>query len=236
MNSIGRWKKLAGNIGLMVVVAIGLCACSDRNDYWEEEVLLHDGTRLTVLRSQSYGGRHELGQSAPIKAQELSFSMPGLGKRLSFKSEYSEDIGRANFKLLALHIIDRTPYVITEPNLCLSYNKWGRPNPPYVIFKHDGKDWHRIPLNDLPPEFKEINLVISTKSEMKTIASQPSVSAELIKKLNSNIPQPEFKTILREPLPEKRIKDLCEERIFYKGSWVGPGDSIGKRMMDAKAN
>ncbi|SDH97887.1 hypothetical protein [Propionivibrio dicarboxylicus] len=36
MNSIGRWKRLAGNIDLVVMMAIGLCACGD---HWKEEVL-----------------------------------------------------------------------------------------------------------------------------------------------------------------------------------------------------
>lgn len=197
MNSIRRWKRLAGNIGLMVMVAIGLCACGD---HWKEEVLLHDGSKIVVDRSQSCGGRHEIGQSAPIREQELSFNMPGSGKRLSFKSEYGEDIGRANFKLLALHILNGTPYVVAEPNLCLSYNKWGRPNPPYVIFKHDGKDWQRISLKDLPTEFRDVNLVVETKADAKRFSWFFPLSAEFIKQLNSSLTQPEFKTILREPL------------------------------------
>ncbi len=40
---------------------------------WKEEVLLHDGSKIIVNRSQSYGGRHEIGQTPPIKEQEISF-------------------------------------------------------------------------------------------------------------------------------------------------------------------
>lgn len=233
MHFMARRKSVARNIGQIVMVAAGLSACGD---HWKEEVLLHDGRKIVVDRSQAYGGRHEIGQRPPIMEQELSFSMPGNGTRLNFKNEYGKDIGRANFKLLALHILNGTPYVIAEPNLCLSYNKWGRPNPPYVIFKHDGKDWQRIQLKELPTEFADINLVVETKAEAKRLPWLFPTSVEFIKKLNSSLSQPEFKTILREPLAQKRINDMCEERVFYKGSWIGPGDSIGKRMMDAKTN
>lgn len=47
-----------------------------------------------------------------------------------------------------------TPYIVAEPNLCRAYNKWGRPNPPYIFFRFDGKDWKRIPLSELPIEFR----------------------------------------------------------------------------------
>jgi hypothetical protein len=70
-------------------------------DSWKEEVLLHDGSRIIVERSQSYGRRHEVGQSPPIKEQDITFTLPSTSKTIEFKSEYGEDIGRANFKLLA---------------------------------------------------------------------------------------------------------------------------------------
>lgn len=170
---------------------------------WKEEVLLHDGQKIIVKRSQSYGGQREIGQTPPIKEQDITFTLPGTNKAITWKSEYGEDIGRSNFILLALHILNGTPYIVASPNLCLSYNKWGRPNPPYVFFKHDGKAWQRIPLSEFPAEFKEINLVVSTKTEEKNITAQSPVSAELVKKLNSSLEQPEYKTILREALPRE---------------------------------
>lgn len=132
---------------------------------WKEEVLLHDGSKIIVKRSQSYGGRHEIGQSAPIKEHTISFTLPGTNKSLSFTSEYGEDVGRANFNLLSLHILNGTPYLVVEPNLCLSYNKWGRPNPPYVFFKYYGKEWRRIQLSELPVEFKTINMIVNNGRE-----------------------------------------------------------------------
>ncbi len=193
---------------------------------WKEEALLHDGSKIIVERRQSYGGRHEIGQSPPIKEQEITFSVPGTSQRITWKAEFSEDIGRSNFLLLALHILNSTPYIVAVPHLCLSYNKWGRPNPPYVFFRYEGKEWKRIPLQDLPIEFKDINLVISTKTEEKTITAQSLVSAELVKKLNSSLRQLQYRAILREPV--KKGADAssvnCEELVSDgKGGWRSPG-------------
>jgi hypothetical protein len=201
-------------------------------DSWKEEVLLHDGSKIIVERSQSYGGRHEIGQSPPIKEQDITFTLPNTSTTIEFKSEYGEDIGRANFKLLALHILNGTPYIVTSPNLCLSYNKWGRPNPPYVFFQYDSKAWKRIALEELPTEFKEINLVVNSKGEGKILTAQSIVTAELVKKLNGELEQPEYKTILREPLTAVRINAKCEERVLYKGSWILPNDPIARKFID----
>lgn len=141
---------------------INITACSG-GDRWKEEALLHDGSIIMVERFQTYGGMGEIGQSAPVKEHTVTFSLPDSSEKISWTSPYSEEFGRTNFNLLALHIKDGTPYVIVEPNLCLSYNKWGRPNPPYVIFKYHNKTWQRIQLAELPTEFKTINLVAVSK-------------------------------------------------------------------------
>ena len=172
-------------------------------DSWKEEVLLHDGQKIIVERAQSYGGRREIGQSAPIKEHTLTFELPNSGKTIKWTSEYSEDVGRANFNLLALHVLNGTPYIIAEPNLCLSYNKWGRPNPPYVLFKYDGKEWQRIQMTELPVEFKTLNVAIYLgHQDVELMVKEGLVPAETIKRRNSELTQySQFKTILREAYP-----------------------------------
>ena len=201
-------------------------------DSWKEEVLLHDGSKIIVKRSQTYGGRHEIGQKPPIKEQELTFTLPNSSRAITWKSEYSEDIGRANLNLLALHVLNGTPYIVAEPNLCLAYNKWGRPNPPYVFFKYDGKAWQRISLSAFPATFKDINVVVSTKRHQDTLTAQTVITALRVRELNSDLEQAEYKTILREPLAKERIDQMCEERILYKGSWILPNDPIARKFID----
>ncbi|OQX16677.1 MAG: hypothetical protein BWK76_11315 [Desulfobulbaceae bacterium A2] len=188
-------------------------------DSWREEVLLHDGRIILVKRSLSYGGRHEIGQSAPIREQTISFKLPDSHKSVTWTSEYSDDIGRANFNLLAVHVLHDIPYIVTTPNLCLSYNKWGRPNPPYVFFKFNGTVWQRVPLEEFPEEFKTINVAIYLGGrDVAEMVRLDIVPVEKIKKANTELRQPEYKNILREP---KKPEDLCPEEIRIHDGWLG---------------
>jgi hypothetical protein len=208
---------------------------------WNEEVLLHDGSKMVAERSQSYGGRHEIGQSPPVKEHSIVFTLPGSGKTLKWTSEYGEELGRTNFNLLALHILDGTPYLIVEPNLCLSYNKWGRPNPPYLVFKHDGKAWQRTLLSELPAEFKTINLIVNNGREediQKAAKKLGYVSADGVLEINSSLRQPEYRAILREALPGKRIIEMCGDMEQYRGHWIMRNSQPAKwridRLLDQK--
>lgn len=224
---------------LIAVVGMSACAIVGAlpfgGDSWKEEVLLHDGSKLVITRSQTYGGRHEIGQPPPIKEHTVSFTLPGSGDRITWTSEYGEELGRTNFHLLAVHVLNRTPYLVTEPNLCLSYNKWGRPNPPYVFFKYDGAAWQRIPLEEFPAEFNSMNVALSTIGrEGENLLKQGFVSSEKIKELNRRTVNPDHKTILREPvkLGVEGSALNCEEMIHYKCGWISPQGTFGKDFMD----
>lgn len=189
---------------------------------WKEEVLLRDGSKIVVERTQTYGGSREIGQPKPVKEHSVTFSIPGSSSRITWKSEYGEDIKNTNFKLLALHVLNKTPYIVAVPALCLSYNKWGRPNPPYVIFKYEGKEWKRISLQELPIEFKEINLVIATLADEKIVAAQSLVSAELVKKLNGSLEQPEYHSILREPVKPGAVGSIVNCPDYNSPRYMSP--------------
>lgn len=237
MNKINALLKM---YGFVVVLLVGLSACVSATsiskiagDSWKEEVQLHDGSTIIVKRSQTYKGRHAIDQSVPVGEHTISFTMPQTGKSYTWTSEYGEDLGRTNFNLLAIHVLDNIPYIIVRPNLCLSFNKWGRPNPPYVIFKFVDSAWQRIQINDLPQQFTTLNVLISIKeADTRGISSMRTISAKTIKERNAELRQPELKAIVREPMKNA----YCEDLVFYKGAWVGPGDSIGKRMIDSRDN
>ena len=224
---------------LIAVVGMSACAIVGAlplgGDSWNEEVLLHDGSKLVITRSQTYGGRHEAGQPPPIKEHTVSFTLPGSGDRITWTSEYGEELGRTNFHLLAVYVLNRTPYLVTEPNLCLSYNKWGRPNPPYVFFKYDGAAWQRIPLEEFPAELNSMNVALSTIGrEGANLLKQGFVSSEKIKELNRRTVNPDHKTILREPVKQgvEGSAVNCEEMIHYKCGWISPQGTFGKDFMD----
>lgn len=226
MHNRHRLLRLSQAICLVITAGISASACAGLlglgGDSWKEEVLLHDGSKMVITRSQTYGGRHEIGQPAPIKEHTITFTPAGSSNRITWTSEYGEDIGRTNFILLAVHVLNGTPYVVTKPNLCLSYNKWGRPNPPYVLFKYDGKTWRRISLEEFPAEFKTLNMVISlNRRDVEEMVSLGVVPAENIGARNGRLTQPEFKTILRESYPG--AAGGCSEMIRTNEGWEGVG-------------
>lgn len=217
------WLEQAQKLALLLLAAISLSACAGRfgigGDSWKEEVLLHDGQKIIVERYQTYGGRHEIGQSPPVKEFTIVFRLPGSGKRITWTSEYGA--GRTDFELAALHILNDTPYLVTLPNLCLSYNKWGRPNPPYVFFKYEDSVWKRIALSEFPTEFKNTNMVINNGGEAYALKTQPLVSAQQVKELNDKIRQPEYKSILRKPV--NYDPDCIPMVTNGKGRWLSQG-------------
>lgn len=213
---------------LSLVLTLGVSMNADAGlfgfggDSWQEEVLLHDGSKMVVERSQSYDGRHEIGQSSPIKEQTITFIVPNASMAAEFKSEYAEDLRRTNFQLLAVHILNGIPYIVTAASSCQSYNKWGRPNPPYVFFQYDSKAWKRIALEELPTEFKDINLVVNSKGKRKIITAQSIVTAELVKRLNGELEQPEYKTILREVVKQGVGTTGCPIPTTATGKLIAP--------------
>ena len=232
MKRIGRswnWRTVLGGlfaVGAVMTAQAGWFGFGGAS--WDEEVRLQDGSTLVVRRTIDRGARHALGEASGIREERIAFTIPGTHRRVTWTSEFSKEIGRANFEPLALHIQGGVPYIVTTPNLCLSYNKWGRPNPPYVIFRYDGKAWQRIPLSELPSDFTTINLLINTISGRAIDARRGLVSAQMVKNLNSSLQQPEYQTILREPLPASA---LCppELRGFKAPYPIRPDSDSGNK-------
>lgn len=207
-------------------VAVGVTACAQpsrggtRN--WSEEVLLHDGSKIIVERTAQRAGRHEIGQSPPIAEQSITFYLPGSHQQITWEDRFSPDIGSASFLPMLLDIKDGIVYLVVSPAGCLSYNKSGRPNPPYVIFKREGSKWVRIELQQLPAELNAPNLIFSSPDEEANRTGQGIVSAEKIKKLYQGYRQREFQSILREPLPS--VGTSCGQMVSNgKGKWLGKG-------------
>jgi hypothetical protein len=205
---------------------------------WQEEVLLHDGQKIIVERTVDRGGRHEIGQSPPIKEQSLTFTLPSTKQTVTWKIEYCKEVGYADLSPIMLGIINETPYLVTHPVACLSYNKWKRPNPPYIVFRYTDKAWWQIELQELPLELKIPNLIISSPDREVERANTRFISAEKVRNLNNSLRQPEYKTILREPLePGKHEGSAvnCTELVLYKGSYIMPNDPVMRKILDQRS-
>jgi hypothetical protein len=111
--------RLVQAICLVVIVGMRTSACAGvlglGGDSWKEEVLLHDGSKMVVVRMVERGGRHEIGQKPPYKEQSLSFTLPGTTQTITWKDRYSQDLGQANFLPMALERAGGTPYLVVYP-------------------------------------------------------------------------------------------------------------------------
>ncbi len=233
-------RSLGVSVFFVSLMILGGCmsawAVGDKTS-WKEEVFLYGGSKLIVERSVVRKGRHEPFQRPTIGEQTLSFVLPATHQRVRWKDEYSKELGSANFLPMLLEVDKDMAYLVVSPMGCLSYNKWGRPNPPYVVFKYHLGDWLRIPLRELPARFKTPNLIISSPDDAAKKTGVSLITAEMVTRIN-NAPkaggseQPQYKTILREPLNLGSLGVSCEELVYYKGAWISPRDSIGRRMMD----
>ena len=208
-------------IGLALILGVSLTACGKSS--WKEEVLLHDGSKIIVERYVDRGGRHEIGQKPPIKEQGLSFVLPAINERVIWNSEFSKDVGLADFQPLLLDISQGVAYMVTHPVGCLSYNKWGRPNPPYVIFKYQSKEWQRITINKLPAEIKTPNIIFGSPDSNVEKLGKSFVKVEDVQKINSSLRQPEYQSVLREAvkLGVDSSQVNCEPMVHYKCGWSG---------------
>jgi hypothetical protein len=222
------------SIVFILTLGVSLSACSSTT--WREEVALHDGSKIIVTRTNTYdpSGLREPFQPDPLKESTLTFTVPGTKQKVTWRSDYGRG-NHDNLSLLLLDFLNGTPYIATHPAFCHGYNKWERPNPPYVFFKHE-EEWKRIPLEQFPTEFKEANILlapISNESVKRQIldlnARDGYASHENIKKLNRDS-EKEYRTIAREPI--KTATTQCEELIFYKCGWISPKGNIGRDFMD----
>lgn len=190
---------------------------------WQEEVLLHDGSKLVVDRSVMRGGRHEIGQRPSYVQQAMTFTHPTTGKQVVWEDNATPDLGNSNFLLMALDIYREMVYLVASPMGCLAYNKWGRPNPPYVVFRYGSNAWERVPLEELPLERTALNLIFSSPDTEVERLGKRFVDAATIKRIVSEYPQPEYSTILRETVKDGGITS-CEVLVHYKCGWGGPGE------------
>jgi hypothetical protein len=250
MNIDNDMVKHLTKLGLLLM--LGVCMNANAGLFgfgstsWKEEVLLHDRSKIVVERSVDRGGRHEIGQKPPIKAQRLIFKLPTTNESVTWKTEFSEDIGLADFKPILLDIVEGKAYLVTTPMGCLAYNKWGRPNPPYVIFKYDSKEWQRITIQELPAEIKAPNLIISSPDSEVAQMGKSFITVEAVKRSNGELTQPEYKTIMREALPQgngcsiprdaraEPIGPVVDGKILYYNWWPLAKDWLKSKYGESK--
>lgn len=235
MNPITSKKVL---IIVALIAAFSLTACAGPSGgightmRWKEEVKLHDGQMIVVERFYNQGGYPaiESHNRSPLD-ETLTFTLPGSGKEIIWKTEFNNSPEPNSLGPLLLDVVDGISYLATSPAGCIAYNKWGRPNPPYILFKYVNEAWQRILLEAFPPVLVRSNLMSRPDSRML----KPYYTLDQVKEQvqGRNI-APEARSILREGLSKERLEQMCEERVLYKGYWILPNDPVARTIIDQR--
>jgi hypothetical protein len=205
--------RIVAAICVMSLWGMSMSACATVFT-WKEEVLLHDKHKIIVERSDTYDSSipHEIGQGAPLAEHTTTFAIPGANRTVIWKSDHRPLSDTDGYYLLALDFLDGVPYVATRPAKCLTYNKWDRPNPPYVFFKFAG-EWKNIHPQEFPEQFKINVIVTSRKKDNPKIFEANNkfgfVPAQTVAALNKEPGRPvEFYRIFSEPID---LFGICPE-------------------------
>jgi hypothetical protein len=165
-----------------------------------------------------------VGQEGTYQEQSLSFTMPKSNRTVRWEDHRSEELGSSDFLPMLLDVYGDVAYLVVSPLGCLSYNKWGRPNPPYIVFKNEGKAWQQISLAELPVESKSSNLIVSAPDVEVKRWGKRFVTAEMIRAVVSGYSDPKFRTVLREsvkPVKGAGLTSCIEMYRDGKGGWLG---------------
>lgn len=217
MSTYRTLLKQITKLGLILMMGVSMNAYSATMN-WKEEVLLHDGGILVVERFYNLGGYPTLDSRERAALDEtVTFSLPTTGKQITWKTDFRDAVPEPNsLSLLLLDVVKGVPYIATSPAGCIAYNKWKRPNPPYILFKYEGDEWKQIPLAEFPAELTKTNVIVGRPAS-ELLKSFYKV--EQVQDRNYYLP-PEYKTILREALPS--YGKSCGEMVYDgKGGWVG---------------
>ena len=191
--------RMVAVVCFLSVWGVSMSGCATSTLTWQEEVLLHDGQKLIVERSQKYGGYLEpASRERQVTEEVWEFTTPDTQQRVAWKSDWGRT-NEDNLSLLVLGFVGRTPYIATSTGLCHAYAKWNRPNPPYIFFKFDGKVWQQISLNEFPTEFVNVNVVVGAPDRQNRTGT---LSIATIKEENRHL-QAYQRTILRMPLTQQ---------------------------------
>lgn len=227
LNSI----MLRSVLGLLLGVIVSACSAMPgiANSFsWKEEVQLHNGGTIIVKRKQMFDpqGLREPGQGAPLSEETLTFSLRD-GQTIRWRSDFGRGY-QDNLIPLVLDVVDGSPYLITYPTRCHAYNKWRRPNPPYVYFRYNGTQWQRIPLAEVPTVLEYANLIIGgyqswPRQLREIIPTVEYVPVKSIQKFNRDMTSETLflRHIVRQPMNGGPTG--CEQLVQDgRGGWLSP--------------
>jgi len=145
---------------LVVFVAICITACGygGRTINWKQEVKLGDG-RVILLERESKQGPHDPLLNIRMElSQRVAFAHPDSGERIQW------EIPNGLLPIM-LDVEAGVPYFVLRAYTVTDYNTWDCPNPPWLVYRYEQKDWSRTSMEQLPARINEQNLLSSAEGK-----------------------------------------------------------------------
>ena len=229
--SVLRHHSAHGWIMLLVLVLFSLTACAQSSSrglpksiQWQEEVQLSDGRGIIVTFVQKTGAglRREPLQPDPVGLVTLTFNHPDTHERIYWETRWGFEPDKKGLSVINLDIVDGHPYLVSMPIFCIDYNKVGRPNPPYVIFKFQDDGWQRISIDVLPGPIKRRNLMGRMLGGPMLEKALNDGYLSVVDKghwMDSGLSKESIQ-IYRQPTRSGNAnKHQCERMFFYGSGW-----------------
>lgn len=177
-------------VAIVVVSTLTMLGCESRKKLtWRQEVRTHDGKTIVIDRiSEQRSGSYPENIVLEFR-QEISFSNPNTGERISWELPNGLGIWMLDFD-------GANTYTVLKAKAVTDYNTWDCPNPPWVAYRHQTESWDRIPIEELPTQFNKPNMLAAANSDEKSSADGVVTVREFdayVRRLD-----PPYQTISRE--------------------------------------
>ena len=147
-----------------ITVIASLLGCQRNDDFqWKEEVLLPTAISTIVLtRNISFDMRGR------ADVESFEFLDPTQGKEINWS-------GAGVYKLIALDMLNGSPFIVVGPRYVNEVNDLGCPNPAQVLFRYDGLNWVEVKYSESPIQKLGNNVFAYPLNDRESIERQKQV-------------------------------------------------------------
>jgi hypothetical protein len=150
------WRMQGVRVAALLLACLSLTACGKTIE-WKQEVPLHDGRLIVIDRVSQQGPFNPFLNMRMEVRQELAFTHPDTGERIRWMIP-------EGLLPYMLDFDDGVPYYVLNAHTVADYNRWGCPNPPWIVYRYERGQWMRVPFEQLPVKFEKVNLMNMAKS------------------------------------------------------------------------
>ena len=166
---------------------------------------------MLILERESKQGPHDPLLNIRMELiQRIAFTDPDSGERIQW------EIPKGLLPAM-LDLDGGTPYLVLRAYTVADYNNWDCPNPPWIVYRYERKEWNRISLEQLPARFKHRNLLPAAEvlTKLDKHSADVLVSVRELEQYWKQYPLPEqARAISREKVSP--IGEGCHESVLIR--------------------